>query len=113
MYISSTIDVHSQQATLCYYDVKDALNLDPNHIEAQQMMSAVIQRGSSNKLQAMQLNIAGKHREALQKISTAIETNPSVADFHVLRYLTLSYIVYTYICWIFTNINHPVFSMES
>merc|ERR1719239_83005 len=33
----------------------------------------------------MQLNIAGKHREALQKISTAIETNPSVADFHVLR----------------------------
>ena len=74
-----------RNATLCYYDVKDALVLDPEHVEGKAMMDAVVTRGNNNKLQAMQLNIAGKHREALQKISTAIETNPSVADFHVLR----------------------------
>ena len=49
------------------------------------MMSALEQRAAESKMQAMQLNIAGKHREALQKISIAIETNPSVAEFHVLR----------------------------
>ena len=59
--------------------------LDPDHEEAKAIMAAIVKRANASKLQAMQLNIAGKHREALQKISIAIETNPSVADFHVLR----------------------------
>lgn len=67
--------------------MKDALNLDPDHHEAKSIMSEVTKRANTNKIQAMQLNIAGKHREALQKISIAIETDPSVADFHVLRYI--------------------------
>ena len=73
------------QTTLCYYDVKDALAVQPNHPEAKLMMSALEQRAAESKMQAMQLNIAGKYREALQKISIAIETNPSVAEYHVLR----------------------------
>lgn len=74
-----------RNTTLCYYDVKDAIVLDPDHEEANAIMAAIVKRANASKLQAMQLNIAGKHREALQKISIAIETNPSVADFHVLR----------------------------
>ncbi|GFR68898.1 tetratricopeptide repeat protein 16 [Elysia marginata] len=74
-----------RNTTLCYYDVKDAIVLDPEHEEAKSIMAAIVKRANASKLQAMQLNIAGKHREALQKISIAIETNPSVADFHVLR----------------------------
>ncbi|KAK7478800.1 hypothetical protein BaRGS_00030011 [Batillaria attramentaria] len=74
-----------RNTTLCYYDVKDALALQPDHPEARQMMSSLEQKAAENRLQAMQLNIAGKHREALQKISIAIETNPSVAEYHVLR----------------------------
>ena len=35
--------------------------------------------------QAIQLHLLGKVKEALSKISIAIETNPSVADFHVFR----------------------------
>ena len=35
--------------------------------------------------QAIQLHLVGKVKEALSKISIAIETNPSVADFHVFR----------------------------
>ncbi|KAK7094923.1 tetratricopeptide repeat protein 16-like isoform X2 [Littorina saxatilis] len=74
-----------RNTTLCYYDVKDALGLQPDHPEAVQMMMSLERKAAESKLQAMQLNIVGKHREALQKISIAIETNPSVAEYHVLR----------------------------
>ncbi|XP_076454901.1 tetratricopeptide repeat protein 16-like isoform X2 [Babylonia areolata] len=74
-----------RNTTLCYYDVKDALGLEPGHPEAQHMMRTLEEKAGESRLQAMQLNIAGKHREALQKISIAIETNPSVAEYHVLR----------------------------
>lgn len=70
---------------MCYYDIKDALSLDEVHEEALAMMGQLERRALENKAQAVQLNLAGKHREALQKISIAIETNPNVADFHVLR----------------------------
>lgn len=71
--------------TLCYYDVSDALALQPKHPEAVQMMKTMEELAKESKNQALQLNIAGKYREALQKISIAIDTNPAVADFHVLR----------------------------
>ncbi|XP_046370324.2 tetratricopeptide repeat protein 16-like isoform X1 [Haliotis rufescens] len=74
-----------RNTTLCYYDVKDALALDTEHPEAQMMMAALEHRADDNKKQAMHLNVLSKHREALQKISIAIETNPSVAGYHVLR----------------------------
>lgn len=76
------------QTTLCFYDVKDALTLDPDHAEARIIMTGLEQRAAETKLQAIRLNINGKHREALQKISLAIETNPSVADYHVLRWVS-------------------------
>ncbi|ESO83748.1 hypothetical protein LOTGIDRAFT_236422 [Lottia gigantea] len=74
-----------RNTTLCYYDVKDALFIDENHDVAVEMMSNLKLTGEDNKKQAMQLNIMGKHREALQKISIAIETNPSISSYHVLR----------------------------
>ena len=83
------------QTTLCYYDIKDALQLDPDHAEGRGMMERMEKRAQDSKYTAMQLNLMGKHREALQKISIAIETNPAVADFHVLRYETL----YLLIMW--------------
>lgn len=73
------------QTTLCYYDVKDALGIDPEHVEASHMMARLETVARDNRRQAMQLNLMSKHREALQKISIAIETDPAVADFHVLR----------------------------
>lgn len=74
-----------RNTTLCYYDVKDALKLNENHPEAKAMMAKLEKRAQENKQHAMQLNLLGKHREALQKISVAIETDPAVADFHVVR----------------------------
>lgn len=75
-----------KQTTLCYYDIKDALQVDPDHQEAKAMMVKMEKRAQDNKREAMQLNLMGKHREALQKISIAIDTDPIIADFHVLRY---------------------------
>ncbi|XP_052229200.1 LOW QUALITY PROTEIN: tetratricopeptide repeat protein 16-like [Dreissena polymorpha] len=74
-----------RNTTLCYYDVKDALGIDPDHVEASHMMARLETVARDNRRQAMQLNLMSKHREALQKISIAIETDPAVADFHVLR----------------------------
>ena len=78
------------QTTLCYYDVKDGLALEPEHPEALVMMEKLQKIAVENKRMAMQMNLVGKHRDALQKISIAIETDPSVADFHVLRSVILS-----------------------
>ena len=73
------------QITLCYYDVKDALSISPDHAEAQKLIGLLQARAQTLKTQAMQLNLMGRTREALQKISIAIETDPSFADFHILR----------------------------
>lgn len=75
------------QTTLCYYDVKDALTIDPDHVEASHVMAELERKAEDYRKQANNLNLMGRHRDALQKISIAIETNPSVPEFHVLRYL--------------------------
>lgn len=73
------------QSTLCYYDVKDALAVDADHQEAKEMMHRLELKAAECKTHCMHLNLTGKYREALQKISIAIETNPSMAEYHVLR----------------------------
>ncbi|KAL5012710.1 hypothetical protein ScPMuIL_011261 [Solemya velum] len=57
-----------RNTTLSYYDIKDALALDPDHMEAMNMMQKLEQRAEENKHNAQQL-----------------KTNPAVADFHVIR----------------------------
>ena len=85
------------QTTLCYYDVKDGLALEPEHPEALVMMEKLQKIAVENKRMAMQMNLVGKHRDALQKISIAIETDPSVADFHVLRFVITTYCIHTFV----------------
>ncbi|KAJ7378083.1 Tetratricopeptide repeat protein 16 [Desmophyllum pertusum] len=74
-----------RNSTLCYYDVKDALALAPDNAEAKTLMASLEKRAKDSRQQAIQLHLVGKVKEALSKISIAIETNPSVADFHVFR----------------------------
>lgn len=75
----------SLQTTLAYYDVKDALNIHPEHTEAGAFMAKLEAKSIELKNQAMHLNLMGRHRDALQKITLAIEMNPSVAEYHVTR----------------------------
>ena len=73
------------QTTLCYYDVKDALAIDEHNEEAKRLMTILEENSIDLKDEAMKLNLLGRYRDALQKISLAIETNPSQAEFHILR----------------------------
>ena len=75
----------SFQTTLCYYDVKDALNLNPEHPEAERLMEDLEKYAQEMRQQATLLSLQKRPRDALQKISLAIDTNPSVAEFHVMR----------------------------
>ncbi|KAK3704669.1 hypothetical protein QZH41_006745 [Actinostola sp. cb2023] len=74
-----------RNSTLCYYDVKDALALDPENEEAQTLMKSLQKRANDSKQQAVQLLLVGKVKEALTKISIALETNPAVPEYHVFR----------------------------
>ncbi|XP_070531756.1 uncharacterized protein [Ptychodera flava] len=74
-----------RNTTLCFYDLKDALQLNPEQAEALMMMGKLEDKANEYKAQAVRMNLAGKCKEALQKISMAIETNPTVAEYHVLR----------------------------
>lgn len=65
--------------------MKDALSVDPQHQEAVKLRAQMQQRAEELKKEAVQLTLMKRRREALQKISLAIETNPSVADYHILR----------------------------
>ena len=59
-------------------------------------MSKLQAKGQDLKQQAMHLNLLSRHRDALQKITLAIETNPAVAEYHVLRCVQL---VFCYLHW--------------
>ena len=74
------------QATLCYYDVKDALALDPEHEQANTLMRQLEEKALEFRQQSTNMSLTGRFRDALQKISISIETNPSVAEFHNIRY---------------------------
>lgn len=74
-----------RNSTLCYYDVKDALALAPDNTEAKTLMASLEKRAKDSRQQAIQLHLVGKVKEALSKISIAIETNPSMAEFHIFR----------------------------
>lgn len=73
------------QTSLSYYDLKDALTLDPEQPEAQKILQDLEKRAQDNRDFAVRLQLQGKFKEAMQKITLAIEMNPSVAEFHLLR----------------------------
>ena len=81
------------QIALCYYDLKDALALDPDHAEAKQIMEEFKQEAESCHTSAVQLALQNRHRDALQKISSAIEYDPTHANYHNIRYVYTSHCV--------------------
>ncbi|KAJ8039246.1 Tetratricopeptide repeat protein 16 [Holothuria leucospilota] len=74
-----------RNTSLSYYDLKDALALDPDQQEAQRLLKGLEKKAKENRDFAVRLQLQGKFKEAMQKITLAIEMNPSVAEFHLLR----------------------------
>ena len=75
----------SLQTTLCYYDLKDALALCDGHEQANKLMVELQSKADDFKQQSTNMSLTGRFRDAMQKISIAIETNPSVAEYHNIR----------------------------
>ncbi|XP_071802122.1 uncharacterized protein [Asterias amurensis] len=74
-----------RNTSLCYYDLKDAIALDPDREEAQNLMVALEAKAAESRDHAVRLQLQGKLKEAMNKITAAVETNPAVADYHLLR----------------------------
>ncbi|KAF6022679.1 TTC16 [Bugula neritina] len=81
----SRLHMMFKNISLCYYDLKDALALDPDHLEAQQIMDGFRKEAEHCHTSAVQLALQGRHRDALHQISTAIEYDPTQAEFHNIR----------------------------
>lgn len=71
--------------SLCYYDLKDALSVDPSHGPAQAMLQDLAEKAQTANARAVELALSGRTREALGRVSVAIEMDPTVASFHVKR----------------------------
>jgi len=52
------------------------MQLNEDHPEAKAMMIKLEKRAQENKQHDMQLNLLGKHREALQKIAVIYRCSP-------------------------------------
>ena len=72
-------------STLSYFDVKEALTFDPTNSEANQMYENLQMTAEVYKEKAEKLDLMGKTKEAILKISQAIATNPSIIEYHILR----------------------------
>ncbi|XP_063727905.1 tetratricopeptide repeat protein 16-like isoform X2 [Symsagittifera roscoffensis] len=72
-------------STLCYYDVRDALELEPELEQALELREALFEKAIQLKNQAIVLMLEDKLPEAQSKISQAIDNDPTVAELHVLR----------------------------
>ncbi|XP_071881514.1 tetratricopeptide repeat protein 16 isoform X3 [Anas platyrhynchos] len=66
-------------------DIQRALELDPQHGAAQALRQRLQRRGLEAKAEAASKALCGDLRGALLRISFAIETNPSAAEFFTLR----------------------------
>eukprot|EP00075_Anas_platyrhynchos_P037691 XP_027326944.1 tetratricopeptide repeat protein 16 isoform X2 [Anas platyrhynchos] len=66
-------------------DIQRALELDPQHGAAQALRQRLQRRGLEAKAEAVSKALCGDLRGALLRISFAIETNPSAAEFFTLR----------------------------
>ena len=71
--------------TECYEDLACALANKYTHCEALSMKAALDSAANELKDSSVRLTLAGRHKDALLKLTKAIATNPSVPEFHLLR----------------------------
>uniref|UniRef100_A0A8C8RNR0 Tetratricopeptide repeat domain 16 n=1 Tax=Pelusios castaneus TaxID=367368 RepID=A0A8C8RNR0_9SAUR len=76
---------HFSQATLCYRDIQEAMALEPQHEAARVLMQRLLRRAQKAKNQAMNKALKGNLKEALLKITFAIENSPFDAGYFIFR----------------------------
>ncbi|KAK2845617.1 hypothetical protein Q7C36_010471 [Tachysurus vachellii] len=73
------------QLTLCYYDLKAALRLNPSCLEAQALLEMMEKGAECSRQQAVTKAVEGELSDALRKITTALELNPQNAQYYLFR----------------------------
>ncbi|XP_028665028.2 tetratricopeptide repeat protein 16 [Erpetoichthys calabaricus] len=76
---------HLNHVTLCYHDVKTALTVFPNSLEAQSLLKELNESAEKAFDEAKSRLVMGKLHEALQKINTALENNPENVQYFLFR----------------------------
>ncbi|XP_077162263.1 tetratricopeptide repeat protein 16 isoform X2 [Paroedura picta] len=71
--------------TPCFYNVREALAIDPGHTEAQLLLEKLRKKAQKNKDQAVSKALKGNLQGALFKINRAIENIPLDADYFLFR----------------------------
>ncbi|XP_057317416.1 tetratricopeptide repeat protein 16-like [Hydractinia symbiolongicarpus] len=83
--LRARLHLFSGDSTLSYFDVKEALSVDPQNKEAGSMHQNLEENAELCKEKAIKFDMCGKPKEAIMKISHAININPSVTEYLVLR----------------------------
>lgn len=76
------------QTSQCYQDVQQALaQSGGRHKAAKALQDSLQKEAVTMRTQALELSLEGRKQEAVRKISSAIERNPTLAEYHVFRCL--------------------------
>ncbi|XP_026858713.2 tetratricopeptide repeat protein 16 [Electrophorus electricus] len=73
------------QATMCYFDLKAALRLDPSCSQARALLEELEQAAEHSRQQAITKALEGELSDALAKMTTALEQNPEKAHYYIFR----------------------------
>ncbi|KAF7687385.1 hypothetical protein HF521_014613 [Silurus meridionalis] len=73
------------QHILCYYDLKEALRLNPSCPEARALLEMMAQGAECSRQQAVTRAVEGDLFDALRRITTALEMNPENAQYYLFR----------------------------
>ncbi|XP_051980275.1 tetratricopeptide repeat protein 16 [Xyrauchen texanus] len=73
------------QMILCYHDLRSALRLNPSCPEAHLLMKRLKEAAENSHQAAVEKELMGELSDALSKINTALEHNPSKAHYYLFR----------------------------
>ena len=78
----------SLQMARCFKDVQQALaSSGGSHTAAKKLLQCLQKEAVVMRTQALELSIEGRKEEAVKKLSSAIDRNPTLAEYHVFRCL--------------------------
>lgn len=73
------------RVTACFFDVHEALVLDPDNVQASIIVEELNKQAEEARIVAVNHALSGNVNEAIVKISLAIDTNPRMPQYNVFR----------------------------
>jgi tetratricopeptide (TPR) repeat protein len=77
--------MENKEASLCYYDLKASLILNPQHLEAVNLMKKIEEDAEQLRNTCLVLSLNNRLTDAITKICGAIKLNPDKAEYHLQR----------------------------